>query len=141
MAVDTFELQLCSATEQRSFPRTISFVGEDRSGSFGILPGHQRAITTLVFGLARFRLDDEDWHYLALPGGVLYFLDNRLQVFTRRFLLDSDYERIAERLQQQLLAEEQNLLEMKESMRKMEESVLRRLWEAERRSSSASWLQ
>jgi F-type H+-transporting ATPase subunit epsilon len=141
VSANTFELLLCSATEQRTFDHTTSFVGEDASGSFGILPRHERTITTLVFGLSRFRLEAEDWQYLALPGGVLYFLDNRLQIFTRRFFLDSNYERVAERLQQQLLAEEQSLHEMKESMRKMEESVLRRLWEAERQSSSASGLQ
>ncbi|WP_237065023.1 F0F1 ATP synthase subunit epsilon [Microbulbifer guangxiensis] len=137
----TFTLQLYSATEQQSFDSAISFVGEDASGSFGIQAYHGRMITSLVFGLSRFRVEGGDWQYLALPGGVLYFHDNRLQIFTRRFLLDEDYERVAERLRQQLLAEEEALREMKESMRKMEESVLRKLWEAEHRDSSASRLQ
>ena len=32
-----------------------SFIGEDDSGSFGILAGHARMMTMLGFGLARFR--------------------------------------------------------------------------------------
>lgn len=128
----TFSLQLLSAIEQQQIDGVTSFVGEDASGSFGILAGHARSITSLVFGLARFRRDEEEWQYLALPGGLLYFVDNRLQICTRHFLIDSDYERISELLQQQLVAEEQDLMEMKESLQRMEESLLRRLWEAGR---------
>ncbi len=120
----TCSLQLLSATEQQQIDGVTSFVGEDASGSFGILAGHARCITTLVFGLARFRRGEKDWQYLALPGGLLYFVDNRLQICTRHFLIDSDYERISELLQQQLLVEEQSLYEMKESLRRMEESLL-----------------
>ena len=37
------------------------FVGEDTSGSFGILADHSRMMTTLVVGLARFRIGDTNW--------------------------------------------------------------------------------
>nr|WP_246394546.1 F0F1 ATP synthase subunit epsilon [Microbulbifer rhizosphaerae] len=123
-----------SATEQRRIDGVTSFVGEDASGSFGILAGHMRTMTALVFGLARFRRVEEGWQYLALPGGLLYFLDDQLQICARRYLIDSDYERISGLLQQQLLAEERDLHEMKESLRRMEESILRRLWEVGRQS-------
>ncbi|WP_323844206.1 F0F1 ATP synthase subunit epsilon [Microbulbifer magnicolonia] len=129
----TFSLLLLSATEQQQIDGVTSFVGEDASGSFGILAGHRRSMTALVFGLARFRRGEENWQYLALPGGLLYFLDNRLQICTRHFLIDSDYERIAQMLQRQLLVEEQSLQAMKESLRRMEESLMRRLWQAGRR--------
>lgn len=127
--MNTFTLELLSATEQQQMHEVVSFVGEDASGSFGILAGHERAITVLVFGLARFHRVGEDWQYLALPGGLLYFVDNRLQICTRHYLIDSDYERITETLQKQLLAEERDLQKMKEGLRRMEESILRRLWE------------
>ncbi|WP_308367412.1 MULTISPECIES: hypothetical protein [unclassified Microbulbifer] len=130
----TFSLQLLSATEQQRIDGVTSFVGEDASGSFGILAGHMRTMTALVFGLARFRRAEEGWQYLALPGGLLYFLDNQLQICARRYLIDSDYERISGLLQQQLLAEERGLHAMKESLRRMEESILRRLWEVGRQS-------
>lgn len=127
--MNTFTLELLSATEQQQMHEVVSFVGEDASGSFGILAGHERAITVLVFGLARFHRVGEHWQYLALPGGLLYFVDNRLQICTRHYLIDSDYERITETLQKQLLAEERDLQKMKEGLRRMEESILRRLWE------------
>ncbi|HEY8569375.1 F0F1 ATP synthase subunit epsilon [Microbulbifer sp.] len=130
--MNTFTLELLSATEQQRFDGVTRFVGEDASGSFGILAGHTRTIAPLVFGLARFRRGSESWQYLALPGGLLYFLDNHLQIFTRRFLIDADYARISALLQQQLLAEEQRLVETKESLARMEESMLRRLWELSR---------
>ncbi|SDK18900.1 F0F1 ATP synthase subunit epsilon [Microbulbifer yueqingensis] len=127
-----FSLELLSATGQRRMDGVVSFVGEDASGSFGILAGHVRSMTSLLFGLARFRCASEEWQYLAVPGGLLYFVDNHLQICCRRFLVDSDYERISTLLQQQLLSEEQALREMKESLRRMEESVLKRLWDISR---------
>ena len=130
-----FSLELLSASEQRRIDGVVSFVGEDVSGSFGILTGHVRSMTSLLFGLARFRCANEEWQYLAVPGGLLYFVDNHLRVCCRRFLVDSDYERISTLLRQQLLSEEQALREMKQSLRRMEESVLKRLWDISRPGS------
>jgi F-type H+-transporting ATPase subunit epsilon len=99
------------------------------SGSFGILPGHARLMTTLIVGLARFHVGEGSWQYLALPGAVLYFHDNVLAISTRRYLLDDNYMRITQVLQQELLAEEEKLHSIKESLRHMEEEILRRMWE------------
>ena len=88
-----------------------------------------------VFGLARFRIDDEPWQYLAMPGALLYFINNELTINTRRFLIDNDYQRISTALQEQLLTEEENLKSMKDSLHRMEEQVLRRLWELDRSES------
>jgi len=112
-----------------------SFVGEDASGSFGILAGHARMMATLMIGLARFRTGDGTWQYLALPGAVLYFHDNVLTLSTRRYLQDSDYMRISEALQQQLLAEEEDLHVLKESLHRMEEEILKRLSELGRKGA------
>ena len=86
-------------------------------------------MTSLVFGLARFRTGENAWQYLALPGAVLYFNNNKLSLSTRRYLVDNDYERISTALHEQLLAEEKELHELKKSLHHMEEEVLRRLWE------------
>lgn len=128
----TFTLRLHDATRLEEIRDVTAFVGEDASGSFGILAGHARMITTLVLGLARFHVTGRDWSYLALPGAVLYFRDNVLTLSTRRYLLDNDYTVISRKLQQQLLAEEQSLHAMKESLHHMEELTLRRLWEIQR---------
>jgi len=123
-----FTLQLQDATRTRRIEGVSSFVGEDASGSFGILAGHARLMTSLVLGLARFHVGDAPWQYLALPGALLYFKDDLLTLNTRHFLLDDDYSRISDALQQQLLAEEEELHAMKSSLHSMEEEVLRRLW-------------
>ena len=124
-----FTLILQDATHTQQIEQVTSFVGEDATGSFGILAGHARMMTSLVFGLARFRAGENDWQYLALPGAVLYFNDNELSLSTRRYLVDDDYERISIALHEQLLAEENELRELKKSLHHMEEEVLKRLWE------------
>jgi F-type H+-transporting ATPase subunit epsilon len=128
-----FTLVLQDATHTERIPDVISFVGEDTSGSFGILANHARFLTCLVIGLARFRLQEGSWNYLALPGAVLSFSDNVLTLTTRRYLVDQDYTRISEALQQQLLAEEEKLRAMKDSLRQMEENILKRLWQIGRK--------
>ena len=129
MTSNTFSLHLLDATHSERIDGIVSFVGEDASGSFGILAGHTRFMTTLVFGLARFRLPEQSWRYLALPGAVLNFSANELSIISRRYLLDDDYERISATLQAQLLAEEENLRGMKQSLRQMEQQVLQRMWQ------------
>jgi len=126
--MSTFTLRLQDATRTEEFTGVTSFVGEDASGSFGILAGHDRLMTTLVIGLARFRINAQAWQYLALPGGVLYFHANVLTLSTRHYLLDDDYMRISQALDKQLLAEEEKLHTMKESLHRMEEEILKRLW-------------
>jgi F-type H+-transporting ATPase subunit epsilon len=126
--VKSFTLRLQDATHAEEITGVTSFVGEDASGSFGILAGHARMMTSLVIGLARFRAGNQAWQYLALPGAVLYFHDNVLTLSTRRYLLDDDYMRISRVLEQQLLAEEEKLHAMKESLHHMEEEILKRLW-------------
>lgn len=125
----TFTLRLQDATHAEDIRGVTSFIGEDGSGSFGILAGHARMMTALVMGLARFRTDETGWRYIALPGGLLYFNGDVLTLNTRHYLLDDDYERISSALQQQLLAEEQRLHDMMVSLHNMDQEVLKRLWQ------------
>ncbi len=127
--MNSFTLQLQDATRAETITGVSSFVGEDASGSFGILAGHARMMASLIIGLARYRVGEEAWQYLALPGAVLYFHGDVLTLSTRHYLRDSDYMRISQALQQQLLAEEEKLYAMKKSLRHMEEEVFKRLWE------------
>ena len=128
-----FLLKLQDATRSEEIANVTSFVGEDASGSFGILAGHARMMTSLIIGLARFRIGENTWKYLALPGAVLYFHDNVLTLSTRRYLLNDDYMHITQALQQQLLTEEEKLHTMRESLHHMEEETLKRLWEIGRK--------
>ena len=135
--MNSFTLRLQDATRSETIDDVTSFVGEDESGSFGILAGHARTMTVLTIGLARFRVGEERWTYLAVPGGILYFGDGVLTLSTRRYFVDDDYMRISETLQQQLLVEEQELYSMKKSLHKMEHEVLKRLWEMSREGISS----
>lgn len=126
--MNTFALQLYDTTQQQRIENVTSFIGEDDNGCFGLQAHHARFMTTLVFGLFRYRLQTEDWLYLALPGGVLYFNKNVLTISTRHFLIDNDFERISDLLKHQLLTEEETLIATRTSLQKMERSMLARLW-------------
>jgi F-type H+-transporting ATPase subunit epsilon len=133
--MSTFTLILQDATHSEAVEDVVSFVGEDSSGSFGIQAGHGRIMASLSFGLARFRADSGDWKYLALPGALLYFDDDVLTLSTRHYVMDDDYRRISEILREKLLAEEAELKDLKESLRRMEEEALRRMWQLGQRAA------
>jgi F-type H+-transporting ATPase subunit epsilon len=124
----SFVLHLQSATQNEHIEDVTAFVGQDATGSFGIMANHQRMMTSLQFGLARFRTGDSEWQFLALPGALLYFVDNELFVNTRRYLRDRDYTRITLALDEQLRTEEASLRQIKESLHRLEEEMFKRLW-------------
>jgi F-type H+-transporting ATPase subunit epsilon len=127
--LNTFCLELHDSTALQRFDDVYSFVGTDASGSFGLQAGHARFMTVLSFGLARFRSAAGAWTYLAMPGAALYFESDRLWLGTRRYLLDDDYGRISTLLREQLRREEQETEQTRASLRRMEEELLRKLWQ------------
>jgi F-type H+-transporting ATPase subunit epsilon len=135
--MNTFVLHLQDATQYERFENVSSFIGEDDSGGFGLMAGHERMMTSLVFGLARFRVLDQSWQYLALPGALVYFINNELYLSTRRYLKDDNYERISSALHEQLRAEEDALQSVRTSLHRMEEEMLKRLWQLSRSGKKA----
>jgi F-type H+-transporting ATPase subunit epsilon len=127
--VKTFTLALRDASHSEEVEGVESFVGEDASGSFGILANHDRMMTALLFGLSRYRVGGDHWHYLAMPGGILYAVDNVVTISTRRYFRDDSFERISATLHQELLKEEQSLRAVRRSLRRMEEEMLKRMRE------------
>jgi len=125
--MSSFNLNLFDIYHQQRMTGVSSFVGLDATGSFGILPHHAHFMTTLVFGLARFCLDSDNWQYLAVPGAVLYFNNNELTISTKHFLCDTDFDRISSLLEQQLSTEEDKLRATRESLGLMEQAMLKRL--------------
>jgi F-type H+-transporting ATPase subunit epsilon len=123
-----FLVKLQSATQSERLEQVASFVGEDASGSFGLMRGHARFVTSLVFGMARIRYLDGRREYLALPEAVAYFEGDVLTLSSRRYLRDADYSRISRRLRDELLQEETQLVEIKHSLEQMERAMLVRLW-------------
>jgi F-type H+-transporting ATPase subunit epsilon len=130
--MNTFVLHLQDATRLERVDNVESFVGTDASGSFGVQAGHERLLTSLVFGLARYRVAGEPWQYLALPRALLYMRNGELFVSARRYFRDADYRRMSGALDAQLTKEEEELKEVHNSLRRMEEAMLKRLWELSR---------
>lgn len=126
--MNTFVLHLQEATRTERIPGVVSFVGSDRSGQFGIQANHERVMTVLGLGLARFRGEEGPWQYVGLAGGLLYFVENALFVCTTRYLRDEHRERLARALDEELRREHVQLQESRESMQRLEEEMLRRLW-------------
>jgi len=122
-----FTLHLQDARSYQRVDEVRSFVGTDPSGSFGLLAGHERFMTSLVFGLARFRGPAGGWEYLALPGALVYFADDELFLSTRRLFRGMDYDRISTLLRTRLAAEEQELAAVHESLQRLEQEMLKRL--------------
>lgn len=123
-----FTLVVQDATHVERFDDVGHFIGWDDSGSFGLLAGHQRFMTVLSWGLARYQTIDGPWHYLALPGGLLYCRHNIATISTRRFFRDDDVDRISRTLEDQLLVEEDSLRSMKHSLSRLEEEMFKRIW-------------
>ena len=130
--MNTFVLHLQSDTQYERIDDAVGFVGADDSGSFGVLAGHARLMTSLRMGLARFRTADGVWHYLALPGALLYFVDNSLYISARRYLHDPDYARVSTAWREELLADERKLRAITDSLNRLEEEMLKRLWSLQR---------
>lgn len=128
----TFVLHLQSATQYERVDDAVSFVGEDATGSFGLLPGHARFMTVQVFGLARFRREKSGWEYLALPGAVVDFADDQLVLSTRRYLRGAEYSRMRLALQHELRTEEDRLGALKKSLQRLEREMLKHLWQMQR---------
>lgn len=133
----TFVLHLQDALHHERVDGVETFVGRDPSGSFGLLAGHERFMTTLVFGLARFRRAGGGWEYLAVPGALVHFRDDALVLSTRRYLRDPDYGRISGLLLEQLAGEERELAAIQGSLHRLEGEMLRRLWELGRSGEAA----
>lgn len=131
----TFSVQLLSARRAQRIEGVTGFIGEDASGSFGLLAEHARVMTALRAGLARIRVGEEPWQYIAVSRALLYFVDNVLTLTARRYVIDTDYERISHTLQQELLVEEQELRSVRRSLQAMEEHLLKRLWQLGRATS------
>jgi len=130
-----FSLHLESALRTERIDDVVSFVGADASGAFGVLAHHERLLTVLGFGMARFRTADDAWHYVALPGGVALFADNALHLATRRYVLSDDYDVVADAVEHTLRAEERALRGLRQSVGRLDREILRRLWQLQEREA------
>lgn len=122
-----FTLHLQSATRYERIEGVVSFVGQDPTGHFGILPGRAPFLTLLEYGLSRYRTAEGGWDYVACPGGVLTFAHDALTLCTRRYLRDADFTRVSARLRGELAREEAHIQAVKANLQRLEQELFRRL--------------
>jgi len=128
-----FELTLLDSRGVEHFEQVGQFVGADADGSFGILPGHVRMIALLRYGLARFHDQAGVWRYLALPGGVLRFSENRMTLTAVRYFLGDDPDAICELLAAEMARIDSEVHRARATLTEIERSLLRRLAELSNR--------
>ena len=130
----TFRLHLMSATRSEWIPDLIRFTGRDAAGSFGIMANAFRRIAVLSFGLAHFETAGGAVEYLAMPGGLLYFVDNELRIATTHFVRGPGLEEVSEALDRQLRSEEEALRDIRQSLHRLDEEMMKRMYEMKRSS-------
>ena len=70
---------------------------------------------------------------MALPGGVLYFVDNELRIATTKFVRSSKLEEISAALDRQFRQEEEGLRDIKQSLHRLDEEIMKRMYELKRK--------
>ncbi len=122
-----FTLHLADATQYERLDDVTHFVGHDATGRFGILAGHERFMTALAFGLGWYGREEAPVDYVALPGGLLYFVDNTLFVCTSHYLRGPERAELADALEAQLRREEEAVQGLKETLHQLEREFMRRI--------------
>jgi F-type H+-transporting ATPase subunit epsilon len=134
----TFTVTLLDGRGAERFESITGFVAADASGSFGLLAGHAKMVSVLRYGLARFVDNAGNWRYIALPGGVLRFADNQLQVSTVRYFLGEERSRIVEQLAGAMARVDSDVRTARATLDEIEHSLMRRLIELTSHSLPAS---
>lgn len=128
----TFAADLRSPHASESLDGIAAAVATDASGQFALRARHERFLTVLEPGLLRLRHADGHWSYVAQPGAVLHFADNRLTLTARDLLRSDDYAAVVRALDERFAAEDVALQQLHEQVTQMEQEMLRRLWRLQR---------
>lgn len=136
-AVNAFALVLLHSHGTDRFDDVRQFIGADASGSFGLLAGHARMVAVLRYGLARFEDISGKWRYVAMPGGVLRFADNRLTVATVRYFLGDDRGAMCDQLAAEIARTDSDVHSARAALSEIEHSLVRRLGELSGRGQGA----
>lgn len=129
-----FSMHLLDSRGNDDFSDVTQFIGADADGSFGILAGHQHFVAILRYGLARFSDASGQWHYLALPGGVLRFAQNELTITSVRYFLGLDRDAICQYLADDMAKTDSEVHKARATLSEIERSLVKRLAELSSRS-------
>jgi F-type H+-transporting ATPase subunit epsilon len=125
--MNTFSLAVIDTGEMTRFDGIRQFIGADDGGSFGFLAGHAHTVALLRYGLSRFIDDGGVWRYLAMPGGVLRFADNRLTIVTIRYFLGDDPDAIGAELEAAMRQTDSEVHRSRAALAEIEHSLVKRL--------------
>jgi F0F1-type ATP synthase epsilon subunit len=133
--MNVFTVVLQDLLQQWRNEEVESFIAQDPGGSFGIQAHHETLVTCLLPGLARLRIRNTGWLYIAQPGSVVVFRHNALQLATSQFILSEDREQLLDRMEQAWQAAKQGLQSAKTSYAQVEQALTRKLWEMNRQGN------
>jgi F-type H+-transporting ATPase subunit epsilon len=134
----TFALDLCDSMQTTHFPAVTELVAADGSGAFGIRAGHARFVAALRYGLLRFSTADGTIRYAALPGGILRFADDRLEIVSARFFLGDERSGLVQKMTQELAREDSDVRQSRLALARIEQTLMRHLGELAGRTGSAA---
>lgn len=132
--MNTFAMTLYSAAQQTDYAQVIQFVGQDASGSFGVLAGAEDLLTMLPFGMVRFQTADLLWHYLAVPEAVLHFTANRMHVTASSFIVGDDRNRMTQLLDSTRHEQTQRVHSTRLSVQQLDQALMRKFLQTGRES-------
>lgn len=125
-----FVVHLQSPSSYERLNGVRSFICSDDSGSFGILAGHERLMTVLSPGIASLQMVSGEQLFIGLPESFLYVLNDEIFISTRKYVKETNYFNLARSLQAKLHEEEQLKIEMRQTIKKMEEALIKQLTKA-----------
>lgn len=125
----TLTLTLLHGLGAERYDSVRQFICADASGSFGLMAGHARMVAVLRYGLARFEDSGGQWHYLAMPGGVLRFTNNQLTIATVRFFLGDERGTICAQLAAEIARTDSEVHTSRAALSEIEHALIRRLGE------------
>ena len=125
----SFALHLHDSHGAKHFDDVVQFIAGDGSGSFGVLAGHAHMVAVLRYGLARFVDAGGRWRYLAMPGGVLSVIDNRLKLATVRYFLGEERVGIVRQLEDEMARADSDIHTSRATLSEIEHALVRRLGE------------
>ncbi|WP_200763733.1 hypothetical protein [Nitrosophilus alvini] len=126
-----FDAVLITPYETVNIREILFFRGEDRSGTFGILPKHCYFITVLEESVAIFKYEEKE-EFFAFNKGILVFKDNFLKITTREFIRSDNLENLKTEIEKRFSALRQKENIFRENLSKLEKAFMQKLIELER---------
>ncbi|GAA6183801.1 MULTISPECIES: F0F1 ATP synthase subunit epsilon [Alteromonadaceae] len=103
----------------------ISVVVETPEGSFGILPNRLDCVTPVVPGILTYQVSANEYAYIAIDEGMLVKTGKQLLISVRRAVIGSSLEQLHETVEQEFLKLDQQQLELRSVLAKLETTFLK----------------